>query len=282
MKRSALTPFTLTCQPSFARTGGILISTKTTAFFLLGLTISKTRSASDSASIRIVPETGATFRCAMLLSYGTSRQCGMEPETVPPTASTTLLSPAALTIISRHSWPTVVGVHSNAPTCMVPPLTSGPGDGDQRRRHRRPVRGPDQAGHRAAVVAADVDRGGGARAAVLDADVGEVRLPDDRLLVRRAAVGARRFQMSVVSQKFSRNWYSPLRPSSMYTSIGAAARRGAMIGVGVPGALVEALLLERPPDHLVHRAAGEALEARRQYDPPSSARRRSCPAAASA
>src|SRR6185436_4672184 len=78
------------------------------------------------------PAIGATLRCAMLLSWGTSRQCGIDaPVTVPPGESTTLRSPAALTIISMHSWPTVLGVHSKGPIIALAPGASEAGPGSE-------------------------------------------------------------------------------------------------------------------------------------------------------
>src|SRR5215467_6845801 len=77
------------------------------------------------------PATGATLRWPMLLSNGTSRQCGVGPvaQGRPEAASALLRSPVAETLMSMHSCPISEGVHWNGPTNIVVPGAMGPGNG---------------------------------------------------------------------------------------------------------------------------------------------------------
>src|SRR5579871_3373536 len=69
------------------------------------------------------PATGNMLRQPMLLSFGTSRHSGIDS---PAAMLLTLLwSPAADATMNRHSCPSTVGVHSNGPTVMTPPLFAG-------------------------------------------------------------------------------------------------------------------------------------------------------------
>src|SRR5262245_62928347 len=102
-------------QPRLSSKGGRAALTVMRARLVKGfLSWKLIRSKLFVSRLAVLLGTGWTLRWPILLSFGTSRQSGIESPTVK--LSTLLGSPAAEATMSMHSCPTCEGTHSNGPT----------------------------------------------------------------------------------------------------------------------------------------------------------------------